>query len=607
MTHELGEHAGRVASTDSVSFVDGAHAFVLGSDAPGQRRKVSAGELFEARQRADWTDGAHSLLRVRARLRGTREASAGIWRLTVTRDGTERAAYYLSSSDGAGDGSRERVVADLAVPLLGIVTADSDLGFRLTLATGSGELDLELPAAYLEALTLDDSTSPVLINRRPEPGQRDVQVGGPDSLAQLWGLNAELHVPSAGIGSATGTTAELWVGGALAWSTAGGDEPGYTTSASFIDSGRTLALSTTLGDPLPPSSEVVVRLRAVLPGGAVHDESWSFWTEDLTAPELVSALAVSPTAVRVTASEPLLAEDPAGEADALNVANWALELRSTTLDDGLPAVTPVVVGVSRVSGAVFDLALDREMTPGALYAAVAGPVVDLAFAENPLAPPTNEVTFSGYAPARPAGRSFELLDLLPDVNVAEDETEDLRRFVLCLQEVTDGLLYDVDRWTDVLDPDVAPRGFLRAMLADLGNPFTFPLSEADERRLVRVLVPIYQLKGTVPGIVNAVRFFVGLEVEVVVPAFDAVWDLGVGELGATTWLGTSDLRDRLSFWIRSAAALTDEQRARIGQIANYMKRAEEHFRGFIEPAPPPELPNHWELGLSLLGEDTLLH
>lgn len=606
MTHELGVNAGRVHPAGSTAF-DGEYALVLGSDAPGQRRRVRVGEFFEARQRADWADGAHSMLRVRARLRGTRDASDAIWRLTVTRDGVERAAAYLSSSDGRGDGSRERVVADVAVPLLGIATSDSEVGFRLELVTGSGDLELELPAVYLEALTLDDEPLPVMINRVPEPGQRDVQVGGADSIVQLWGINTELHVPSVSIGSATGTTASLWINGVLAWSTLGGDELGFATLASFTDTGRTLRLSTTLVTPLQPNSQVVMRLRAVLPGGAVHDEMWNWWTEDLSAPQLVAAVATDAATVRVTASEPLRALNPAGENDALAVGNWALELRSTSLADGLPAVVPEVIAVRPVSSSVYDLLLSEELSPRARYAVVGGEVADASFAGNLMVPPGNEVEFLGFAPPVPAGRSFDLLRFLPDMNVGEDASGDMRRFVACLQEVTDGLLHDIDRWTDILDPDVAPRGFLRAMLADLGNPFTFPMTELDERRLVRVLVPIYQLKGTEPGIVNAVRFFVGLEVSIAVLAFDEVWDLGVGELGATTWLGTSDLYDRLSFWVRSPTTLTVEQRERITQIVNYMKRAEEHFRGFIESTPPPELPDHWELGLSLLGEETTLH
>jgi hypothetical protein len=145
------------------------------------------------------------------------------------------------------------------------------------------------------------------------------------------------------------------------------------------------------------------------------------------------------------------------------------------------------------------------------------------------------------------------------------------------------------------------------MLADLGNPFDFALDDIGKRRLVRVLVPIYRQKGTDPGIINAVRFFSGLEVTIEVPAFDDGWLLGVGELGVDSSLGTSDLRARLSFWIRSAIVLTPEQRSQILKIGNYMKRAETHILGILEPEAIPDEPSHWELGLSELGVDTYMH
>jgi hypothetical protein len=53
--------------------------------------------------------------------------------------------------------------------------------------------------------------------------------------------------------------------------------------------------------------------------------------------------------------------------------------------------------------------------------------------------------------------------------------------------------------------------------------------------------------------------------------------------------------------------LTDEQRARMRRLATYMHPAHEHLLGFIEPTPPPEEPDHWEIGLSELGTETFLH
>lgn len=608
----LGLLAGRL-DPPAAPALDGAAALVLGSDAPGERRTLRVGAYLEAQQRADWTDGAPALLRVRARWRGTRGAQPdAAWRLSVLLDGAERADWPLSSGDGAGDGSRSGELSDVALPLLGLAADGSAVALRLSLLGGAtGEVDAELPAAALDGLVLDPSTDVVLVNRRPYPGQTNVAAGGPGSFAQDLGIRVELHAPSLaapGAGWAASSDMSLWVNDVLAWTSGGGDEPGFAAAVTDLDGGRTVRLEVVLDDPLPANSLVSVRLEATLPDARHLHEAWTFETEDLLQPALLSAQARDALTVRATATEDLLAADPAGANDALNPANWTVLLLSTSLDDGLPAVTPLALSVVRVSGAVFDVVLDREMTAGALYALAAGPISDLAFSGNLMGPPGNQAEFTGYAPERPERRRFDLIDMVPDMNVAEDETTDLRKFIACLQEVVDVVLLPaVDRFPDILDPDLAPRPFLQLMLRDLGNPFTFALTEVDERRLVRVLVPIYQQKGTDDGIVNAVRFFVGVEVEIVVPAFEDVWVLGASELGAETWLGSSDLYDRLSFWVKSPVALTPEQRDRITKIVVYMKRAETHFRDFIEPAPPPAVPDHWELGLSLLGVETTLH
>ena len=114
--------------------------------------------------------------------------------------------------------------------------------------------------------------------------------------------------------------------------------------------------------------------------------------------------------------------------------------------------------------------------------------------------PENAAEFTGFLPVRPVGRRFDLYQLLPTLNRREDETGDLRRFLACLQEVTDLVVHDVDRFTDVFDPDLAPEAFIDAMLLDLGNPFPFDLSPVDKRRLLNVLVAIYREKGTAVGI-----------------------------------------------------------------------------------------------------------
>src|SRR5690606_30992264 len=96
-----------------------------------------------------------------------------------------------------------------------------------------------------------------------------------------------------------------------------------------------------------------------------------------------------------------------------------------------------------------------------------------------------------------------------------DETGDLENFMAVLQDVLELLLGEVDRFPDILDPDLAPEPFLDLMLEDLGNPFAFDLTELQKRRLIAVLVQIYRQKGTAAGIRNAIRFFLGVDVTAV--------------------------------------------------------------------------------------------
>jgi phage tail-like protein len=552
------------------------------------------------------------MLRFRASLRGSDDALGqdAAWSVRVVRDGFERITIPLSSSSGSGDSARPQELTDLAFPLWGVVNADTTLEFRVVYEDSApGERDVELPAAVLGALVFDYATNTVLINRVPGPGQRNVAVGGPGSYAQDFGISFEVYVPL-GVAAPTpplaGDDASLWINGILAWTSAGGDAPGFTTTNTPYDLDNTSRFTVVLDDPLPQGSEVVVRLRVDYGAGGTLDESWSFFTEDLAAPELTSARPLSLFTVRGVWNEDVRAVDPASASDALNPANWSLELLSTSLADGLPAVLPSAVSVTRVDGRTFDVVFDRELTRRARYALVAQNVVDLAYEANPVAPPDTRAEFVGFAPQQPALRRFLMLDWLPRMNVAEDETGDLRKFVACLQEVADLLLADVDRFAEIFDSDLAPERYLDAVLQGLGNPFRFALDEVDKRRLARLLVPIYQLKGTDRGIVDAVRFFVGVEVEVVLLPVGPAWNLGVSLCGVNTYLGGASLYDRLSFWVRCAEALTDAQRERIRAIVEYMKRAECHFRGFLEPVPEVPATPFWDLGVSLLGVDTVL-
>lgn len=317
----------------------------------------------------------------------------------------------------------------------------------------------------------------------------------------------------------------------------------------------------------------------------------------LTPPSVVAAQARALDRIRVSFDEPVKQDDPSAADDALNPARYRLARRS------VPAVEVAAIGVEHVTDAAVDVLTNIELTPGALYRIEVEGVVDL-FAIA-IAAPANTADFTGFVPATPVRRRFDLYQLLPALNRREDETGDLKRFLLCLQETTDLLVHDIDRFTDVLDPDLAPDNFLNLMLQDFGNPFPFDLAVVDKRRLLNVLVAIYRQKGTAAGIRNAIRFFMGLEVEIVAYAGEALF-LGESLLGEDWILGPSSSFAAYSFEIVVPRILVAEEQRRLRAIVDYMKPAHTHFARLVEPTLP-EAVDHVELGLSELGETWLLH
>jgi phage tail-like protein len=200
---------------------------------------------------------------------------------------------------------------------------------------------------------------------------------------------------------------------------------------------------------------------------------------------------------------------------------------------------------------------------------------------------------------------FDLYRFMPEINRREDITGDLLRFLSCLQEVTNLILHDIDSFTQLLDPDIAPEPVLDLMLGELGNPFPLDLSVVDKRRLLNVLVAIYREKGTDSGIRNAIRFFLGLEVAITTYAGEALI-LGDSLLGEDWVLGPSGEFGAYAFEVVVPRALASEERLRLRQIVEYMKPAHTHFARLVEPVIP-EVLDHVELGLSELGETWTLH
>jgi phage tail-like protein len=287
----------------------------------------------------------------------------------------------------------------------------------------------------------------------------------------------------------------------------------------------------------------------------------------------------------------------------LNLANYTLDTVS------VPAVTANITAAVAIGEAIVDLTVDIELSFGALYRLTLDNVTDLA--GNAIDPALRIIEFKGFQPPVPAGRSFQLWDMFPLFDRRRDERlagRPLRKFVLILQDVTNLLLCEIDRWTEIIDIDLAPEQFLDAILCDLGNPFTFvDLDVNAKRRLARILVDIYKEKGTSEGIVNAIRFFLGIEVEIDPINCRTYWQIGLHQLNLNTVIGPG-IGSPLwySFYIISPVILTDEQRSIMLQIATYMKAAHEHILGIIEPGSDTDPKSRWIIGVSLMGGTTIL-
>jgi phage tail-like protein len=258
-----------------------------------------------------------------------------------------------------------------------------------------------------------------------------------------------------------------------------------------------------------------------------------------------------------------------------------------------PAV-PASPADVQADGNTVAITLDTEMSPDVRYQATVTTAED-----PPPLPSANSVVFTGFRPQRPANRHFDLWSMLPQVNRREDATGDLRRFIACLQEVTDLLLADIDRFPDIFDIERAPEAFLDLILRDLGNPFAFDLDELEKRRLASVLVEMYRTAGTAAGLKNAIRFFLGLEAEIVAYATEAL-TLGESELGDDWILGPSDRFSRYAFEVCLDVVPPKRVREQLEAIVQRCRPAHTHFVRIVMPEPEP-VQVWWELGDGELG------
>jgi len=441
----------------------------------------------------------------------------------------------------------------------------------------------ELPALFVDTVAAVTALDrPVLVNRDPGPNEQAVPIDAAIAL--------ELVDPGAdGIGR---LATRVWVDSVLAFDGAMVPElqPGFDgPGAGVTQTADTLRVALQPMAFFASEALVTVRVVSATVGGAnALDVTYTFTIEDRTAPRVVGGQATGQHTVSLGFDEAVQVANPAG---------------FTVTPRDSPAVLVTVVS-AEADGAVVLLTVEPEMTPDVRYEVLASGVTDLS--GNTVLPPFDRVTVQGFRPARPAARHFDLWSMLPKHNRREDQTGDLWRFIACLQEVTDLLLVEVDRFPEVFDLERAPEAFVDLILADLGNPFPFDLDDIGKRRLASVLVEMYRQKGTSRGIINAVRFFLGVEIEAVTAYAGEALVLGESELGVDWILGPSSRFALYAFDVIVDVPLTDPQRKQLRAIVEYLKPAHTHFVTLVEPAPPAFI-DHWELGVSEVGVTTDLH
>ncbi len=124
-----------------------------------------------------------------------------------------------------------------------------------------------------------------------------------------------------------------------------------------------------------------------------------------------------------------------------------------------------------------------------------------------------------------------------------------------------------------------------------------------KRRLASVLVEMYRQKGTAKGIQNAIRFFLGIDISAITPFNADTLVLGESELGVDWVLGPSDRFARYAFNVEVARILADT-RAPAAPRHRRVPQARAHPLRGPRRAAAAGPADHWELGLSELGETT---
>ena len=574
---DSGTYQGRIRPTNWTP-PNGEFVFCLGHDLPGQVVTLENGDSVALSQMFDAS--ASNLLTTIMHIRPPTTMPTGVsWHVAYGTDNNEYVTIELSPDQ------RERTLSDLAIPTI-IDPATTVFMVLLFLSGPAGLHDVEFPGVYIDscisALLLD---SPVLCCRDPSPDDTNVNADAIISfnLADINGVGLE--------------TVDFLIDGILIATMDGVGaintafiRAGWSVDVVNID-GSTARYEFTHSTPFESESVVSMTVNAAT-SIDTSSTSWSFTVADTAGPRLVSAVATGLREVTCTFNE------------QINPADILPENFTVTLVSDPPAFVPAVID------AVLDdlnviLTIDQVVTPGATYLVTAAGNRDLFL--NVIESPYNTAEFMAYtSELTPPTRVLSLYRELPEADRDTDVSGDLKMLCDILDEGLRAATTVVDEWPLVVtDPDTAPEQFLDAILWELGNPFNWlDLAIAKKRLLGRWLLALYALKGSGPGIIAAVRLLLGIEVKIHVYAWGAA-PLGEAIVGVDWILGSDDEDDLYTFWVIIPEQLDAATRVAVNRIVDIMKVA--HERHILIEPQDVFVPDHWALGYSALGTQTILH
>jgi phage tail-like protein len=452
----------------------------------------------------------------------------------------------------------------------------------------------KLPGVYLDLIEVGTDTGIIVANTTPEASTPFPAPVDTDIEFDIFALDSSGY---------DDLQTKVWVNDTLAYDgAAGGFMVGFGGSVAS-DSGD--AHFTINPDSNFGSSETVeVRVVSqLIGGGASVDYTYTFKTVDTVRPKVVNAEARDAQTVRVFFDSGMTDDDATATGDALNPGNYAVVFVGANDRDAGVYGTPTAI--TRVSGGRYDVAVDVVLTFGKPYRVEvvnaedeAGNVIDYS---------ANTYDFTSWSPPDwPDLRSFSLWKMLsPDDRKSDESSGDLERFISMLQDIVDVLLWSTDRMSTIWDIYECDSQYLDPLLADAGNPFDFDFTDTEKRKLLARIDELYGQKGTARGIINALRFLIGLDPVIISEYNTEAWLLGEGLLGVDTYLGPGELANLFTFIVQVDEALDADTEERVNRVIEYMKTHHTHYK-VVEPSDP-EYVNHWSLGVSLLGVETYLH